>query len=322
VQGQQRIAGRPGPEPPSDDVLIKVATAFYIQGRQQADIARELEVNPATVSRYIRRARAEGIVHIEIRRPEAPLADLGRELAARYGLRRATVVPGGRDPDASVALSAAEQVSGLLRNGTRLGLSWGESLASAARRLEPGIVSDLSVAQLSGGLGDSAPGIQGHEVVRHVASLYPRSAVHYLHAPVIVGSPSIKRALLSDRAIRSSLAAAARSEIGLVGIGSFDEQATLFRGHHVSAADWQRLAKHGAVGSVNGRFFDAQGRPVTDLEDRTLAIEWKELDAIPTVVAIARGPQKHAAIRGALLTGAIDMFVTDEPAAHAALARS
>lgn len=70
---------------------------------------------------------------------------------------------------------------------------------------------------------------------------------------------------------------------------------------------------------MNTRFFDRLGRPVGELDRRTIAITWSELRAIPTVVAVAAGLDKTRAIAGALRTGSVDMLVTDELTARAIL---
>ena len=299
--------------------LIDVATAFYRLGKSQIEIARELGLDPSTVSRYLKRARDEGIVHIEIRPPRREHVDLGRELAGRFDLRRAIVVPDDPDPDGALYAVAADFVSSSLVTGMRLGISWGQTLAGMVRYLQPRSVSGLSIAQLTGGLSDAEPGNQCHELVRLLAQLYPNSQVKYLHAPAIVDSETIQRAMLADRSVSDALAAAARSEFALVGIGSMGDDATLMRFGHLDPHDRDRLVRSGAVGTLNGRFFDALGRPAGHLERRTIAISWDQMAAIPTVVAVAAGPTKVGAIAGALETGCLDVLVTDEPTARGLL---
>jgi DNA-binding transcriptional regulator LsrR (DeoR family) len=60
---------------------------------------------------------------------------------------------------------------------------------------------------------------------------------------------------------------------------------------------------------------------VPELDDRTIAIDWDELRAIPNVIAIAGGIDKVAALDGALASGAIDSLVTDERTARTLLER-
>ena len=299
---------------PALDLLTDVATRYYLRGQSQIEIARALDLDPSTVSRYLRRARAQGIVHVEIRPPRRSDVDLGREVAERYGLQRVVVARATGGP-AELASVAAEYVDARLRRGLRLGVSWGWTLAEVVRHLRPGSVSGLSIAQLAGGVNDPRPGIQGHELVAELAERFPDSRVHYLHAPAIVGSIAVRRSLAADPMVEAALDAARRSEVALVGVGEMTASATLVRGRHVSTEDWQRLVDGGAVGNVNTRFFDRHGRPTGELEERTVAIEWQDLQAIPMVVAIAAGGAKSVAIRAALETRAIDVLITDEPTA-------
>jgi deoxyribonucleoside regulator len=220
------------------DLLTDIATRFYLGEQSQIDIARELSLDPSTVSRHLKRARDEGIVHIEIVTPRRHDIDLGRELADRFDLARVVVAPTDTDLDTALGPVAAEFVGGLLRSGMRLGVSWGRTLAALIRQLRPGIVAELRIAQLAGGVNDPTPGIQGHELVRRAAELFPDSLVHYVHAPAIVGSVEARDILLADRTVAAALGAARRSQLALVGIGQMDTDSTLFRGGHVEPADW------------------------------------------------------------------------------------
>ena len=303
------------------DGLIDVASRFYVQGHSQVQIARELGIDPSTVSRCLKKAREDGIVSIEIRAPVQVDAELGRQLAKRAGLSRAIVARGGDDLDALAAVGA-DYLSALLRERMRIGVGWGETLLAVVRRMKPGTVSGLSIAALAGGLTDSVPGIQGQDLMLRLAGLYPASRIRYLHAPSIVDSPSIRIALLKDRSVRAALAAAARSELALVGIGEMGEEATMFRSGHVGARDRASLIAAGAVGSMNSRFFDASGAPVNTLASRTVAIEWSELSRIPLLVAVARGARKVDAINGALRAGCINVLVTDAETATSLIERT
>jgi DNA-binding transcriptional regulator LsrR (DeoR family) len=326
-QGRASAAAREdrtGPRIPAGadpvDVVIEIATWFYIHGWSQIEIARALGLDPSTVSRHLKRAREEAIVRVEIRRPADRSLDLARALADRLGIARAVVVPDTDHPLETVATAAAEHLDGLLRSGMQLGTSWGHTLAAVVRHVRPGSVSGLTIAQLAGGLDESSPGIQGHELVQALGATFPRSRMRYLHAPAIVDSAAVADVIISDSSVSAALSAAASSEVALVGIGGMDDEATLARGGHVTADDRHRLIGHGAVGNMNTRFFDADGRPAGDLDARTIAVSWEQLRAIPTVIAVAAGEHKAAAIAGAARTGCIDVLVTDELAARRLLA--
>jgi DNA-binding transcriptional regulator LsrR (DeoR family) len=299
-----------------------VARRFYLVGETQVEIARDLGLDPSTVSRYLKRARDEGVVRVEIRPPRRRNVELGRKLADAFGLSRAVVVPAEDGPAMpALASASAEFIGSMLRTGMHVGLGWGISLSAVVDYMEPGAVSDLVISQLAGGLSSPIPGIQGHELARRMAELYPGSMVHYLHAPSIVDSVTIRDALLSDSSVQAALAMAVSSEVALVGIGEMGPKATLLHSSQLSQADLDGLAAAGVVGSMNGRFFRADGTPGGSLDDRTIAIEWDQLRAIPSVIAVAASRHKHRAILGALRTGCVDILCTDEPAAEALLKR-
>jgi DNA-binding transcriptional regulator LsrR (DeoR family) len=315
VNAARRVAAGP-----TADMLVDLATRFYVAGQSQIEIARAFGLDASTVSRYLKRARDEGIVRVEIQRPRSLQGDLALEVSGAFHLKKSVVVssPTGGAGDA-VARAAADYVNSRLLSGMRLGLSWGRMLSAAIHKMPVGTVSDLDISLLHGGMGRSGTGIQGHELARHLASLHPHSHVHYLHAPVLVDSPDIKQAMMRDRSIRAALESAARADVALVGIGTLDDTAPLIRDGHISARDRQRLLAQGAVGDMSTRFFKADGEPVHVLDDRLMALEWEQLKAIPLVIAMAAGLEKRAAILGALRTGLMDVLITDESTARAVL---
>src|SRR5438445_2908986 len=102
--------------------------------------------------------------------------------------------------------------------------------------------------------------------------------------------------MLTDGSITAALQAAAKVELALVGIGTLNASAPLVRYGHLSAADQHRLLEAGAVGDICARFFGQDGRAVTEVDDRLMAIDRELLAGIPILVAVAAGPEKYAAI--------------------------
>lgn len=302
---------------------MDLAKRFYVDGHSQAQIARSLGLDPSTVSRYLKRARDEGIVEVQIRRPRTLHQDLARDLADGFGLERAVVakVEGGEDAYRAATLAAARYVRGQLSNRMRLGLSWGRMLAAVVHELvsHPGPVTELDISLMHGGVGSAGAGIQGHELARLLASLHPDSRVHYLYAPLLVDSSDIKQAMVRDGSIRAALESVASIDIALVGVGALDDSAPLVRYGHISDRDRRALLAAGAVGDMATRFFTPDGRPVHALDDRLVAVDWDCLARVPSLVAIASGVYKRDAIVGALRTGCVDVLITDEHTAREVL---
>ena len=68
VRPEEQTGPRIPPGADQIDVIIEIATWFYLHDWSQIQIARALGLDPSTVSRYLKRAREESIVRVEIRR--------------------------------------------------------------------------------------------------------------------------------------------------------------------------------------------------------------------------------------------------------------
>jgi DNA-binding transcriptional regulator LsrR (DeoR family) len=304
------------PIPPADiDEFVDIATRFYLNGESQAQIAHSLGRDPSTISRYISQIRDMGIVRFEIRRPREHASEIAIALTERFGIRRAVVAADFDD----VPRVAADYIGSQLESGIRVGISFGRMLEKTVQNLVAGTVSHLEVSVLHGGISYTGSSRDNLGLTRAMASLYPESRVIYLHAPVLVDSADIRRALLSDRSISAAIAAARSCELALVGIGAVNPDAPLVRYRHISEVDIKRLTDGGAVGDICTRFFTAGGKPLTVLDDRLIAVEWEELRAIPKVIAVAAGDVKTIAILGALRSGVVDVLITDAATAEAVM---
>ncbi|MBP0573670.1 hypothetical protein J8J27_23500, partial [Mycobacterium tuberculosis] len=93
-------------------------------------------------------------------------------------------------------------------------------------------------------------------------------------------------------------------------------------GNAFSNEELTDLERRGAVGDMCLRFFDAAGKPVeSPFDERVTGITLEQLKAVPHVIAVAGGARKTAAIRGALLTGAVNTLITDKFTAERILSR-
>ena len=73
-------------------LMARVARMYYEQEMRQAEIAQQLGLSQATVSRLFTRAKEEGIVRISVNVPQGVYSELEEALVAAYSLRDAIVV--------------------------------------------------------------------------------------------------------------------------------------------------------------------------------------------------------------------------------------
>lgn len=80
-------------------LMTKIARMYHEHGLRQAEIARQLSISQAKVSRLLKRAEQAGIIRTIVTAAPGVYAELEDEIEKRYGLNEAVVVD--VDPDAS-----------------------------------------------------------------------------------------------------------------------------------------------------------------------------------------------------------------------------
>jgi DNA-binding transcriptional regulator LsrR (DeoR family) len=298
--------------------LIAAAELYYRDQLSQQEVAQRLGVSRSTVSRMLQLARDEGIVQIEIRRPPAP-ESLSEALEAALGLRRAVVVPASaRGGIHGLVAPALAQLAALeLAPGDALAVSWGSTIAEIAGAPQfprlPGVRLIPAIAAF-----DELDGrFQTNEIARRIAAT-SGADVSFLHSPAMP-SPRLRRTLLADDETRRRLALWDRLAAALVGIGPSPADVDTAPAHVLAARG--ELAH--AAGDVVSRYFDVEGRPVPFAGEKLLlGMTREQLRATGTVIAVAAGAAKGASIVGAARAGLVDVLVTDDAAAAAALERA
>jgi DNA-binding transcriptional regulator LsrR (DeoR family) len=140
----------------------------------------------------------------------------------------------------------------------------------------------------------------------------------------VVTSKAGRDVLLAEPAIQSTLDAARRAQVAVVGIGTVGHGSSAALLTAMNLTDSERADFDAAqpIGDVCARFFDADGRPVTGaVDDRVLALSLADLAAIPTVAGVAVGQEKAGGVLGALRAKVLDVLLCDTALARALLAR-
>jgi DNA-binding transcriptional regulator LsrR (DeoR family) len=319
--------GAPAPRPGELRQLVQCLELYYRQGRSQKDIAQQLGVSAATVSRLLKRAMDDGFVRVELDLPRTQ--ELEAELIAKFGLRDAVVIAAGGRADVREALgvAAAAYFEKAAASGMRVGVSCGLTLYHTVRALRERRFRDLAVYPLSGESTLKLVDISPNTLVGMMAAKYrPHVTAFALPVQHLISLRAIereRRRLLRDAEVRAIYDAAQAVAIALVGIGQIAERTpgfcSLAESYGVSV---RRLRELGVVGEVNYQPFDAAGRLVDRpelraLTRRVLAVTGERLQELSRrddrhVIAVAGGKGKIDAIRGALRGRFVNVLVTDE----------
>ena len=300
-------------------LMTKVARMYYEENMRQADIAKQLGLSQATISRLFKRARDEGIVRITINTPNGIYVNLEKELMIRYGLRDAIVVDCQNGDDAELiqkdlGSAASYYVESAINNGEIIAISsWSATLLALVDSMHSiPRKKDVKVVQILGGVGNPSAEIHAARLTGRFANLVRGQAI-YLPAPGVVGAKATRDVFLEDPFVQEAMSLYDQITMALVGIGSVSPSKLLAQsGNIFSDEELNMLRKKNAAGDILLRFFDADGSPVeSSLNDRVVSMELEELKKVDRAIGIAGGSRKFAAIRGALRGGLINILITD-----------
>jgi DNA-binding transcriptional regulator LsrR (DeoR family) len=298
-------------------LLTKVARLYYEQDMTQPEIAVQLDLSQATVSRLLKRAKQERIIRITVNVPFGTYPELEENLQKIYGLKEAVVVDSVEDNDQvlrDLGAAAAFYLETTLHASDVIGISsWSSTLLAMVDALQPfNRLSQIRVLQILGGLGSPSAGVYASRLIGRLANLVHGEAV-LLPAPGIVGSPDAVPILLQDRYVQQAMDLFDQVTLALVGIGSVEPSGLLASsGNIFSPEELSMLREAGAVGDICLRFFDRAGTPVlTPLNNRVIGMELAQLRTVKRAVGIAGGSRKLNAIRGALIGRLINVLITD-----------
>ncbi|HQY99141.1 MAG TPA: sugar-binding transcriptional regulator [Propionicimonas sp.] len=308
-------------------LMVRVAKMYYEHGDRQPQIAQQLHISQAKVSRLLKRAEELGIVRVTIHAPLGGYSDLEEALVARYDLADAIVVEANSDEESEIVSAvggaAAAYLSDVLLGHERIGISsWSATLLAMVNAMPQSqrSVAD-SVIQVIGGVGEPQAQVQATRLTEQLATLTGASP-QFLPAPGFVSSAELRSAFLAEPYVKAVADSWPKLSILLAGIGSLEPSPLLREsGNAIPHADQAELRGLGAVGDVCLRFFDAEGAAVhSSIEDRVIGISTEDLRKVPRRVGVAGGARKHSAVRAALLGQWVNVLVTDTRTADALLA--
>lgn len=269
-------------------------------------------------------AKEAGVVRITVNVPNGVNATLEEELAHKFGLKEAIVVDSVDDQDESmlqreIGSAAAYYVETMIRNHDVVGISsWSGTLLALvdAMRQVPG-KSGIQVVQILGGIGNPSAEVHANRLTGRFASLVNGTA-HFLPAPGIVGSRAALQVLLDDQYVLDAMRLFDQVSMALVGIGDVEPSKLLtLSGNIFSAEEQEILRQNAAVGDILLRFFDRDGQPVkSPLSNRVVSMSLEQLQKVDRAIAVAGGPRKYKAIRGALRGKLVNIIVTDRVTAE------
>ncbi len=302
---------------------LKAATLYYQNNWSQGEVATEMQVSRATVSRLLQYARTTGLVKIEIAAPMTPVTDLTKQLEQKYQLKHLLIVPtqGTGTPDLleRVGKAAAQYIESIVVTDDIIGLGWGKTLHHVANHLDPKDVSGITVVQMKGSVANTQSNNFAFESVNTFANAF-HTLPQYLPLPVIFDHQQTKELVEQDTHIKHIIELGRQANIAVFTVGTVRDSAMLFKLGYFTREEQIYLQKH-AVGDVFSRFIDAHGQLAdTNIDRRTIGISLDALAKVPNSILVAANPAKVPAVHGAVTAGYANTLIIDQGSATQLLA--
>ena len=294
-----------------------IARRYYLEGRTRIQIAEEFGVSRFKVTRMLDEAVETGMVEIKIHNPGAIDVDLSTALQRRYGLEHAYAVSADTSnaPDRveAVAKAMAELLQAILREGDVVGVDCGRTLTHIADHLKA--LPRCDVVQLTGMAG--AITSNGADLVRRISELSGGRSWP-IYAPLVVRDARTADSLAGDQQIQETFGRYTKVTCAIVSVGAWSPGASQVY-EALTDDEVTSFAKAGVCAETCALLLDEDGKRVAGLDERRMGITEVTLRAIPTVIAIATGPEKIAATRAVLRSRLVSSLVTDIDVAAAVL---
>ena len=237
-------------------LIARVARMYYEWDMRQSEIAKQLGLSQATVSRLLDRSKEEGIIRISVNLPSGVYTELEETLVKKFGLRDAIVVDSLDDNEKLIqrdlGAATAYYLESAIRPNEVIGISsWSATLLALVDALHPTPrKSGVKVVQILGGVGN--PSVEAHatRLTSRIAQLIKGDAV-YLPISGVLATEAARDILMADEVAQHAIRLFDHVTTALVGIGALDPSPLLAQsGNIFSQKEMDLLRQAKAVGDI------------------------------------------------------------------------
>ena len=306
------------------NLLTYVAEMYYLEGKDQLEISRVVDVTRSMVSRMLTEARQRGIVEIRVNRTLQTDPDLEAAMVERFGIKSAKIIALRGADDASALLNLGRAGAQVLQEYftpySTIALAWGTSISATVNAVAEREVIPIKVVQLVGAMGARNEEYDGHALVQRLATKLG-GETYFINAPYLCPNAEVASAMLAIKSVEETVEMGRQAQVALFGIGSTTPKySSYFLAGYVSQEEMDYILAADAVGDIAGIHFDLWGKLVCeDFYRRLVTIRHEHLLRIPIRIGVAGGPGKMVPILGALRGGWINVLVTDSLTARKVL---
>ena len=308
-------------------LVLKAAYLYYIDNKSQNEIAKQLKISVATVSRLFKRAKQDKIVEFVIRDPYVECIHLEQGLKDAFGLQDVIIAPGvqngignsiqeAREAEAVkklVALEGARYIQRIIKEDDVLGITWGSTVHHLINYLNPAQKVNATFVTLHGSIACCDDELDVRPLVEGISRAFSGTKYSLL-TEALMSSPMAADMIRQEKNIERIFHMFDEIDISIAGIGSMypEMRSILGKPEFMSASDLKHLQSQQCYGDIALHFFGPDGQECeTDLKDRMINIGFEQFKKIPTKIVVASGTEKSRTLMAALKGKLIDVLIID-----------
>ena len=296
-------------------LLIEISVMYYLEGKTQNQIAKELYLSRPKISRLLKRARELKIVDININYNCDATENLKSEIKRKFNIENIIIVKtlsNYQDTLKEIGKAGAKLLIEEIKAGMTIGISWGQSVRSTVSQLEYKKIKDVKIVELFGAISYDMDDADMLSIGRTISSkiggkLYP------LPAPIYIGDKATRDTLINNPIIKNALSMIEKCDLILSGLGSIDGNIpqTLWD-VYVENDTKEKIKANGGVGFLCAHFFDEKGDFLDmDINRNIIGIKTESIKK-NKIILVAGGRKKAKAILAVLRGGYINTLVSDD----------
>jgi DNA-binding transcriptional regulator LsrR (DeoR family) len=305
-------------------LMVQASKMYYVNGMTQEQIAQQLGISRSSVSMMLSEAKDFGIVEISIKDPKNNVQDVADMFIERFALKGCLVIPTAIDDirliTRVVASQGADFAEDILKSHSTIGIAWGttcyEFMLSFTNRNK---LRDINVVPMIGGTSRIASEYQLNEMVRMYAEKL-HGTPSFIYAPAIAESVGDKELYMQSTSMKSIIDKWNNMDAAIVSAGAppeFYDNRMVF---DLAQKQQYESNESRVIGDICARRYNLKGEFIhNEYSARIMGIDEETLRRVENVICIAAGKHKILSIIGALRTGIINYFVTDENTARSVL---
>lgn len=297
------------------DLLVEIAVMYYLEGKTQTEISKEMFMSRPKVSRMLKKARDLKIVDIHINYDSDDFNRAIKQIKHRFNVENVVLVKTLQDEDDTIkeiGRAAAHELKFHLKDDLKIGMSWGRTVRSLVESFKPKNLNNIKVVELFG----AVEYVEDHQQFLSIGYDFCNKingTFFSLPSPLYIKDKIIRRELIKNPIIKNTLKMIDECDLIITSLGVVDSNLPQrIWDAHVDEQTREELLDLGAQGYLCAHFFNQNGEFIDHEMNHNIIGIKTETILKKKMFLLAGGKSKCKAIYSVLKGGLVNTLVSDD----------